>query len=59
MAQRNRHQWHNVKGELKLLNPTKNVQDVFQITKLYTVFDIRGDEAAAVRSFGTSAAATA
>ena len=46
-------------GELKLLNPRKHVQDVFQLTKLYTVFDIRDDEAAAVRSFGESSAATA
>lgn len=46
-------------GELKLLNPTKHVQDVLQLTKLTTVFDIRDDEAAAVRSFGESDAATA
>ena len=46
-------------GELKLLNPRKHVQDLFQLTKLYTVFDIRDDEAAAVRSFGESSAATA
>ena len=45
--------------ELKLLNLTQKVQDVMQITKLYTVFDIFDDEAAAVRSFGQSAAATA
>src|SRR5436309_12527297 len=38
-------------GELKLLNLTKRVQDVMQITRLYTVFDIMDDEAAAVRSF--------
>src|SRR5215467_11371821 len=46
-------------GELKLLNLTQKVQDVMQITKLYTVFDIFDDEVAAVRSFGQSAAATA
>jgi len=39
-------------GELKLLNLTKKVHDLLQITKLYTVFDIRDDEAAAVASFG-------
>ena len=44
----------NHKGELKLLNPTKNVQDVMQKTKLYTVFDIKNDEAAALRSFATA-----
>jgi len=45
-------------GELKLLNLTTKVHDVMQITKLYTVFDIMDNEAAAVRSF-TSSAATA
>ena len=45
-------------GELKLLNLTKKVHDVMQITKLYTVFDIMDDEAAAVRSFTQSSAAT-
>jgi anti-sigma B factor antagonist len=38
-------------GELKLLNLTKKVQDLLQITKLYTVFDVRDDEATAVSSF--------
>ena len=45
-------------GELKLLNLTKKVHDVMQITKLYTVFDILDDEAAAIKSFGQSSAAT-
>ena len=45
-------------GELKLLNLTNKVQDVLQIAKLYTVFDIMDDEEAAVKSFGRSAAAT-
>lgn len=45
-------------GELKLLNLTNKVHDVMQITRLYTVFDIMDDEAAAVKSFGQSAAAT-
>jgi len=39
-------------GELKLLNLTKKVHDLLQITKLYTVFDVKDDEAAAVKSFG-------
>jgi anti-sigma B factor antagonist len=43
-------------GELKLLNLTNKVHDVMQITRLYTVFDIMDDEAAAVKSFGQSAA---
>lgn len=38
-------------GDLKLLNLTKKVHDLLQITKLYTVFDIRDDEAAAVAAF--------
>jgi len=38
-------------GELKLLNLTKKVHDLLQITKLYTVFDVHSDEQAAVRSF--------
>jgi anti-sigma B factor antagonist len=46
-------------GELKLLNLTKRVHDVMQITKLYTVFDIMDDEAVAVTSFGQSGAARA
>ncbi len=43
----------NQGGELKLLNLTKKVHDLLQITKLYTVFDIKDDEAAAVKSFAT------
>jgi anti-sigma B factor antagonist len=38
-------------GELKLLNLTKKVHDLLQITKLYTVFDIKDDEASAIKSF--------
>ena len=41
----------NSGGQLKLLNLTKRVKDLLQITKLYTVFDVHEDEAAAVRSF--------
>ncbi len=44
-------------GELKLLNLTNKVTDLMQVTKLYTVFDILNDEAAAVKSFGQSTAA--
>ena len=39
-------------GELKLLNLTKKIHDLLQITKLYTVFDVKDDEALAVESFG-------
>ncbi len=38
-------------GELKLLNLTKKVHDLLQITKLYTVFDVKDDEAAAIGAF--------
>jgi anti-sigma B factor antagonist len=43
----------------ELVNLTNKVSDLMQITKLYTVFDITNDEAAAVRSFAQPAAATA
>jgi len=38
-------------GELKLLNLTKKVHDLLQITKLYTVFDIKDDERKAIEAF--------
>ena len=41
----------NQGGELKLLHLTKKVHDLLQITKLYTVFDVKDDEAAAIASF--------
>ena len=41
----------NAGGELKLLNLTKKVHDLLQITKLYTVFDVKDDEAAAIQAF--------
>jgi len=41
----------NQGGQLKLLNLNKRVEDLLQITKLYTVFEVFEDEAAAVRSF--------
>jgi len=42
----------NQGGELKLLHLTKKVHDLLQITKLYTVFDVKDDEAEAIRAFG-------
>lgn len=42
---------NNAQGQLKLLNLTKRVQDLLQITKLYTVFEVFDDETRAVRSF--------
>jgi anti-sigma B factor antagonist len=41
----------NQGGDLKLLKLTKKVHDLLQITKLYTVFDVKDDEAAAVKAF--------
>jgi len=38
-------------GDLKLLNLTKKVHDLLQITKLYTVFDVKDDEAAAIAAY--------
>jgi len=38
-------------GQLKLLNLTKRVKDLLQITKLYTVFDVHETENTAIRSF--------
>ena len=41
----------NQGGDLKLLQLTKKVRDLLQITKLYTVFEVFTDEGTAVRSF--------
>jgi len=41
----------NQGGELKLLHLTKKVHDLLQITKLYTVFDVKDDEAGAISAF--------
>jgi anti-sigma B factor antagonist len=38
-------------GEVRLLNLTKKVHDLLQITKLYTVFDVKDNEALAIESF--------
>jgi len=43
----------NQGGELKLLHPTKKVHDMLQNTKLYTVLDVRDNEAAAIAAFGS------
>jgi len=47
----------NSGGQLKLLNLTKKVHDLLQITKLLTVFDVHDDEAKAVASFDQAATA--
>ena len=41
----------NQQADVKLLNLTKKVHDLLQLTKLYTVFDIKDDEAGAIASF--------
>ncbi len=41
----------NAGGELKLLGLTRKVHDLLQITKLYTVFDVKDDEASAISAF--------
>jgi anti-sigma B factor antagonist len=38
-------------GELKLVHLTKKVNDLLQLTKLYTVFEVFTDETTAVSSF--------
>ena len=38
-------------GDLKLLHLTQKVHDLLQITRLFTVFDVHSDEAAALGSF--------
>ncbi len=38
-------------GELKMVNLSKRIRDLLHITKLYSLFDVKDDEAAAVASF--------
>jgi anti-anti-sigma factor len=38
-------------GELKLVNLSKRIRDRLRITKVYSLFDVKDDEAAAVGSF--------
>ena len=45
----------NSGGQLKLLNLTKRVKDLLQITKLSTVFEIFEDESKALKSFSDTA----
>ena len=42
-------------GVLKLVNLSKRIGDLLRITKLYSLFDVKDDEAAAVASFSRSA----
>lgn len=41
----------NQGGQLKLLNLTKKVNDLLQVTRLYTVFEVHDSEVAAIQSF--------
>ena len=41
----------NQGGHLKLMNLNKNVHNLLQITKLYTIFEIEDDEPTAIKSF--------
>ncbi len=41
----------NQQADVKLLSLTKKVHDLLQLTKLYTVFDIKDDEAGAIAAF--------
>jgi anti-sigma B factor antagonist len=45
----------NAGGNIKLLNAQAKVQDLLQVTKLYTVFAAFDNEAAALRSFAATA----
>lgn len=44
----------NQGGQLKLVNPSKRVQDLLQMTKLSGVFTIEADEASAIQSFSAT-----
>ena len=46
-------------GELKLVKLSDKVDDLMEVTRLYTVFDIADNEEEALQSFGRSAAAGA
>ena len=41
----------NQGGHLKLMNLNKNVHNLLQITKLYTIFEVEDNEATAIKSF--------
>lgn len=40
-------------GQLKLVQPSKRVEDLLRMTRLHAVFDIQPDEASALQSFGS------
>jgi len=44
----------NSGGELKLLNLSAKVRTLLQITRLFTIFDVKDDETVALHSFAVS-----
>jgi anti-sigma B factor antagonist len=49
----------NQGGQLKLVNLSKRVHDLLEMTRLYAVFDIEKEEASAIRSFDGDSASQA
>jgi anti-sigma B factor antagonist len=49
----------NQGGQLKLVNISKRVNDLLQMTRLHMVFDIQPDEASAIQSFSSPSASQA
>ncbi len=41
----------NQGGELKLMNLNKNVRNLLQVTRLYTVFDVHDDQVSALKAY--------
>ena len=41
----------NLGGELKLMGLNKNVRNLLQVTRLYTIFDVHDDQDTALKAF--------
>ena len=41
----------NQGGELKLMNMNKNVRNLLEVTRLFTIFDVHDDQASALQAF--------
>jgi anti-sigma B factor antagonist len=41
----------NQGGDVKMVNPSKRVHDLLQVTHMAAVFDVHADEASAIQSF--------
>ena len=41
----------NLGGDLKLMHLTKNVRNLLQVTRLYTIFDVHDDQSSALKAF--------